>query len=135
MKRFEDLYLWNRGETLKLSKNFSTGEFTCRCGVCKEQTISIKLINKLQAVRDLVGPLTITSAYRCPAHQAALRGQGVQTAKGTSQHELGRAADVQAKNMPALEAALRKEFMAIGVAKTFFHVDLRTDKPREWRYA
>jgi uncharacterized protein YcbK (DUF882 family) len=129
---------WQRGSNLPLSAHFNAKEFTCQCGMCRPQKIKNDLITKLERVREKFGrPLIITSGYRCARHQASLRGQGLQTASGTSTHELGEAADVRPKDladMPELLKILEEEFKAIGLASTFYHVDLRADKIRRWKY-
>jgi uncharacterized protein YcbK (DUF882 family) len=87
-------------------------------------------------MRKAVGPLRITSAFRCKEHQASLRKSGILTAVGTSTHELGDAADILAIGKPidVVLAEAPKHFKAIGIAKTFIHVDLRDDKERRWPY-
>ncbi len=127
------MYTWSRGSNGMLSAHFNAKEFTCKCGVCRDQRISKTLIRKLEAVRDAVGPLTITSGYRCAMHQANLAKQGLQTAKNST-HVIGQAADIVATDMTALFTACEAEFKAIGTAKTFLHVDLRADKIRRWDY-
>jgi zinc D-Ala-D-Ala carboxypeptidase len=131
------MFSWNRGTVRMLSTHFSTKEFTCRCGMCRDQRISKELITKIEEVRALYGrPITVTSGFRCPRHQAHLRGTLPEghTAKGTSTHEMGQAADITGEDLPALFAACEKVFKAIGLAKTFYHVDLRNDKVRRWNY-
>lgn len=131
------MYHWSRGTNRNLSAHFTTKEFTCQCGICRDQRISEKLIEKLEEVRALYGrPIVVTSGFRCARHQAHLRGTlpPGYTAKGKSQHEEGFAADVKGEDMQALYAAIEQVFKAIGLAKTFFHVDLRADKVRRWNY-
>lgn len=91
----------------------------------------------MELVRAEYGmPITVTSAFRCGKYQAQLRGSlpPGHTAVGPSTHEYGNALDVQGPDMPKLLNILEKYFMAIGVASTFFHVDLRADKVRRWKY-
>lgn len=130
---------WKKGESKPLSKHFNSAEFSCHCThpSCQTQIIDEDLLAKLDAVRDELGePVVITSGHRCDAYQADLRAQGYETAKGISQHELGKAADVHADpaHMPQLIELTRKHFKARGIAHTFVHVDLRCDKEREWFY-
>jgi zinc D-Ala-D-Ala carboxypeptidase len=126
---------WSRGSNLPVSTHFNAKEFTCHCGVCKFQKISRELVNRLERVRVAYGaPITVTSGYRCVNHQAALRKKGVQTAVGTSTHELSHACDIFGADMPKLLKLLEQEFKSIGIAKTFYHVDLRDDKVRRWAY-
>lgn len=130
------LITWSRGRVQPVSQHFSTKEFTCKCGVCSMQKIEGELIKRLEEVRELYGrPIQVTSGYRCERYQEALRKQGLQTSTGPSTHQEGRAADITGEDLDELELACTKVFKAIGVAKTFLHVDLRDDKRRAWTYA
>ena len=83
----------------KLAPGFKVREFRCRDGsdvVMIDQT----LVVLLQAIREHFGkPITITSGYRTAAHNAAVGG-----AK-SSQHLLGRAADIQVLDTDPLAVA------------------------------
>ena len=57
-----------------LSKNFHLQEFACKCGCETEFVVDSKLVLILQAIRDEVGPLRITSGHRCPGHNKASGG-------------------------------------------------------------
>jgi uncharacterized protein YcbK (DUF882 family) len=129
---------WIRGSQDENTKigHFKLKEFECSCG-CKEQQIDMELIERLNAVREqLKGPIAISSGYRCANKQAQLRAAGYETAKGVSQHELGRAADIvtDLRKHAQLLSILEEEFNAIGIGKSFYHVDLRDDKHRYWSY-
>lgn len=127
------MFTWKRGEQHQLSKNFSTLEFECPCD-CIDQRISLQLIDNLQKVRDAVqDSIVVTSGYRCSSYQEALTKRGYQTAKN-SQHLLGNAADIWARNLTKLELEVHKHFMATGIARSFIHVDERRDKIRLWQY-
>lgn len=129
--------LFDKKEKKSLSKHFSTSEFACHCSFesCVEQKIASDLINELENVREALGkPITVTSGYRCHERQEELRKKGKETSAGISTHEQGRAADITAKDIAALDVACTKEFDAVGVAATFIHVDLRDDKKRRWTY-
>jgi uncharacterized protein YcbK (DUF882 family) len=133
---------WKKGEDISLTSSFKSSEFTCQCNhpECVTQSISLELLTRLQRVRNNLGkPITITSGYRCTAHQNELRGSGMfETAKGTSSHELGLAADIHADDMNTLEVLCNAQFDNIGTAKTFIHVDTREPKAdgskRLWSY-
>jgi zinc D-Ala-D-Ala carboxypeptidase len=132
-----NFFVWTKGERLKLGSDFTTHEFDCHClhAECKEQVIHRDLITDLERVRGHLGqPIKVTSGFRCTRHQIDLKAMGFETAKGTSSHELGMAADITCEDVPALVSACEKEFRAIGVARRFVHVDLRRDKPRRWGY-
>lgn len=129
-------YFWQKGVNKPLSANFGTKEFTCQCSNsdCEWQMVSKELIEKLQRLRtNMDSGITITSGYRCEKHQAKLAMSGLQTAKN-SQHVLGNAADISSSNLSRLHLLSKGHFKAIGVAKTFLHVDLRSDKYRTWTY-
>jgi uncharacterized protein YcbK (DUF882 family) len=134
--RFEAGYFyWNRGEGAQITRNFHAREFECRCGKCKPQLIALELVARLQVLRDWVGlPFTVTSGFRCPAHQTALSKSGLETAKSTSTHELGDAADIALMEPDVWVQDAARVFSAIGIASNFMHVDLRRDKRRRWGY-
>jgi hypothetical protein len=137
-----EYFQWKRGANLQLSPHFNSSEFECSCRQCTDQKIAVALVEKLELVREEYGaPLQITSAYRCLQRQKELLNDPkIQTVKN-SQHTIGNAVDVRpvvrsltSANMGRLLFILRKQFRAIGLAATFYHVDLRADKEREWKY-
>lgn len=129
-----------KGSDVNLSSNFHLREFSCPCNACTETKIDSDLITKLEAMRAVgQAPFRITSGYRCAWHQDDLRRRGYDTAVGTSEHELGRAADVIRADTRATGVELEKwartaGFKAVGVGWDWVHVDLRTDKERRWFY-
>lgn len=134
-------YLWNKDEDTQLSTHFSTTEYTCHCTnvSCKQQKIAKAVISRNESIRNALGaPVTIRSGYRCPAYQAMLAHMGLETAKGVSQHTLGNASDISAQDMSALLALCERFYTAIGVARSFIHVDTRAPHadgtPRRWSY-
>lgn len=145
MKEFQvtpdRFFVWPRGLRVQVSPYFSNVEFECPCGKCGDQRIAIDLVNKLSDVRHELGrPIKVTSGYRCHNYQLDLAARGYETATGTSQHELGRAADITCPGAMLHDFAkmlvlCEEQFMAIGEGLSFLHVDLRTDKPgRRWYY-
>ena len=155
IKKENGFYLWKKGLDLPFpnTKYFETWEFDCSCNFsnCIEQKVSIELIEKLILIRETFGlPVRITSSFRCSLYQKQLRLSGNQTAVGISQHELGKAADIQPtkmnkENLDKLFELCKNEFRAIGDARHkihpltgklrgFIHVDLRMDKERIWSY-
>lgn len=132
-----DYFVWHRGEVKQLSTHFTSVEFSCPCSnrTCTLQRISKDLVANLETVRQSLGvPVRITSGYRCSAYQAELKARGYETAVGVSQHELGNAADVRclAKH-DELVSLCEGLFDAVGVARSFVHVDTRAGK-RRWTY-
>lgn len=111
-----------------LSKNFSRWEFRCPC--CGLDAVDPVLVESLQLLRDIVGPLHINSACRCPKHNAEVGG------KANSQHLYGKAADIRADRATPEEVAMAAEkipsfnYGGIGRYNTFTHVDVRGRKAR-----
>ena len=120
----------------KLSPSFSVREFRCRDGT---DTIMIDegLVVLLQCIREHFGkPITITSGYRTAEHNAKVGGSK------SSQHLLGRAADIQVAGVsPDAVAAYAESLMPTwggvgrypvkaGRTKGWVHVDTRAKKSR-----
>ena len=90
-----------------LTKHFSRSEFACKCGKCKPIAVDFELVNVLEKLRSHIGqPITINSAYRCHAHNAAVQG------RPASKHLYGIAADIVVKGMPPADVAkyLRNQY-------------------------
>ena len=120
----------------QLAPGFKVREFRCRDGsdaIMIDQT----LVVLLQAIREHFNkPITITSGYRTAAHNAAVGG-----AK-SSQHLLGRAADIQVQDTDPLAVAAYAESLMpgwggvgrypvkAGRTKGWVHVDTRPNKSR-----
>jgi hypothetical protein len=129
-----NLITFAKGDKTKITANFARNEFACPCG-CNAQMIDAELVGKLQQVRDLLGvPLTITSGYRCLAHNSKVGG-----ASG-SKHLCGLAADWRTKdgsiNPVALGIIAAQYFDTVGIywygiggkATAFVHTDTRSGK-------
>ena len=133
-----DIIRFPKEELGHISDHFLFKEFACKCSYpsCKEQIIKKELIDKLEETRKATGlAIIVTSAYRCSEYQEELRERGFETSKGPSTHSLGMAVDIKQSNMNTLLGECSKRFLAIGVARSFLHVDLRKDKKRRWTYA
>lgn len=122
---------YKKGKSTRVSKNFSSREFDCKCKLksCEETLIDTDHVIRLQILRNLVGPLKVTSAYRCTEHNRNVGG-------GTrSQHLLGTATDLQ-----PLKTTLSKlfkmakiiDFPGIGDYPTFVHTDSRDGRKSRW---
>lgn len=117
-----------------LSKNFTRGEFFCKCGEDHDFVIDMSFIEKLQKTRELYGKkMTITSGHRCAAWNEKQGG-----AKG-SKHLTGEAADILVKTDrergALIDAALEAGIRRIGIAKTFVHLDGgAADRVTIWLY-
>lgn len=129
-------FRWSKKDDEPLSHHFRSREFTCPCNYddCFAQFISVKLLNKLEVLRATYNAsIHVNSGFRCKRHQDDLRAQGLETAKGTSQHQLGEAADLKGVDQDSLVVAATKIFTTYGIAKTFIHVDTRVG-PIIWSY-
>lgn len=77
---------------------------------------------RLIALREELGPLPLTSAYRCPAYNILISSTGE-----NGPHTTGEAVDIAcpngARRMQIVAAALRHGFDRIGVGKNFVHLD------------
>ena len=122
----------------RLAPDFKVRELRCRDGsdtVMVDETLTVVL----QCIREHFGkPVTITSGYRTAAHNAAVGG-----AK-SSQHLLGRAADIRVEGVSVEDVAAYAESLMpdwggvgrypvkAGRAAGWVHVDTRAEKAR-WR--
>jgi len=121
---------------MKLTNNFDSSEFKCKCGCEMTRDVIENMFNlsdKLQLIRDVYGAIHINSAYRCKKHNSSIGS------KDTSQHILGKAADITIDNMSpsevadAVEKSIAKDevvFGGLGRYNTFTHVDIRDNKAR-----
>ena len=121
---------------MKLTNNFSLSEFECKCG-CKmpadvEENIK-ELADNLQVLRDVIGRIDLTNAYRCEEHNADVGGAT------DSQHIKGKAADIKSSTLnPSEIASVVDDLMkiewfkigGIGIYNTFTHVDIRGVRAR-----
>lgn len=129
-------YSLARDGAKQLAPAFKVREFRCRDGsdtIMVDQT----LVVLLQAIREHFGkPITITSGYRTAAHNKSVGG-----AK-SSQHLLGRAADIQVAGTTVEAVAAYAESLMpdwggvgrypvkAGRTKGWVHVDTRPNKSR-----
>jgi len=119
-----------------ITKNFSIEEFQCRCGCNMPEFVKknvIELAENLQIIRDEVGRLDLTNAYRCKDHNSDVGGST------SSQHLVGKAADVKSKSIKPKEMAqivndlMKNEKIktgGIGIYNTFTHIDIRGVRAR-----
>ena len=122
----------------RLAPDFKVRELRCRDGtdtVMVDEVLTVVL----QCIREHFGkPVTITSGYRTAAHNAAVGG-----AK-SSQHLLGRAADIRVESVSVEDVAAYTESLMpdwggvgrypvkAGRATGWVHVDTRAENAR-WR--
>ena len=131
-------YSFAKNGNRRLAPDFKVRELRCRDGtdtVMVDEALTVVL----QCIREHFGkPVTITSGYRTAAHNAAVGG-----AK-SSQHLLGRAADIRVQGVSVEDVAAYTESLMpdwggvgrypakAGRATGWVHVDTRADKAR-WR--
>ena len=112
-----------------LATNFTLSEFACKCG-CGAVSVSPKfgeLVARLQMLREKVGPVHITSGYRCAKYDAKV---GTSSGPGQGPHTTGTAADIYVSGMTVDKLAAEAKavgFTGIGIYRglAFVHVDLR----------
>lgn len=127
----------NKGIYMNLTENFKLKEFDCRDGSEMPPHVFKNVVSlsvALQEIRDCVGyPIKITSAYR------SLEYNKIIGSKDTSQHVLGKAADLQVKELipielyETIEALIEMEYIpegGLGLYNTFVHYDIRGYKAR-----
>lgn len=113
-----------------LSAHFSRKEFECRC--CGRLQLSQKLLDGLEALRELAGvPVVVNAGYRCPRHNREIGGVP------GSEHIHGLAADIRLRGLSLqqmYEFALQvPQFAAGGIGAyddDFLHVDVREHHAR-----
>lgn len=118
---------YTKGKAVKLSTNFKSTEFDCKCnGYCKKTIIDSQLVTYLQLIRNHFGkPITINSGYRCAKHNRAVGGSS------GSKHTKGAAADIVVRGVEPKEVAKYCEAIGIkgiGLYSTFVHIDTRSKK-------
>jgi len=117
-----------------LTEHFSKYEFKCCCSECKKKKIHIdlNLVYRLEELRDLIGnkPINITSGVRCKAENSRSGGDS------NSPHVLGKAADIQVKEVKPVKVALMAELVdgvRIGIYPNHVHIDVLCPNPsRFW---
>jgi len=123
--------------------HFSNEEIMCRCG-CGQIQADPYFLRLLNQLRDKLNrPLMVNSFYRCPQHDASIRGHG--------NHTTGKAVDlvcattrergeiikawtqiVRAENDRWIDSGHFPETHVpyrIGIGKTFLHIDIVTELP------
>ena len=124
---------------LHLSKNFWLSEFIRSASadnnnIHQQFEIELNVLTNLvyltnsllQPLRDFVGPINITSGYRCPEVNAIVGGSS------SSQHLYGQAADFVCIDIPkAILFIKNKTFDQLIVYNTFIHVSITTSFNRK----
>ena len=122
---------------------FKHSEFNCNCGGedCKGEKMNYAFLDKLDSARGLAEntPFKITSGFRCKEYNEDLIRRNFKASRSSS-HLKGLAADISVKDSKSrfivFNSLLLAGFTRIGIAETFIHVDLDTDKTQNviWTY-
>ncbi len=110
---------------------FRPEEFLCKCGCgAGVERMDPAMLAMLDEARRLAGiPFVVSSAYRCPAHNAAVGGVK------DSAHARGHAVDIRCtssqERFVMLAALMDAGFRRIELAPTWLHVDNDPDKPQD----
>ena len=128
-------YSLRRDSTRQLSPSFRVREFGCKGS--DVVLLDEELVVLLQCIREHFGkPVHITSGYRTPEHNAEVGGSK------SSQHLLGRAADIRVAGVSVEDVAAYAESLMpgwggvgrypvkAGRATGWVHVDTRQNKSR-----
>lgn len=119
-----------------MTPHFKTSELACKCGC--GMLPAQAFMDKVERLRVAYGKaLTVTSAARCPEHNAKVSGTG-----RTGPHTTGRAIDFAVDRADAYrlaKLAFEQGFTGIGFqqkgAGRFLHVDDLTEgRPTIWSY-
>lgn len=117
---------FSKGQPIPQTPHFSRYEFDCPCGRCSMTKHDTELSQRLETLRTLVGPLHVSSGYRCPSHNAAVGGSR------NSMHVAGRAADIYGSLNPVALGIIAQAqgFRGVGIywygSTAFVHVDTRS---------
>ena len=117
-------------------KNFNLDEFKCKCG-CGNVSVYSDLLDLLQTARDIIGPMQITSAFRCNEHNDSVSSTGL-----SGPHTTSKAVDIHVSNSQHRKQLIdyfTNKVTGLGIAKTFIHIDILTSdevphRPNCWLY-
>ena len=129
-------YVREPGDWKEKWVNFSLDEFKCQCG-CGHVSVHSDLLDLLQTARNVLGPLTITSAYRCPEHNDKVSSTGL-----SGPHTTSKACDLHVSNSQHRKKLIdyfANKVTGLGIAKTFVHIDIISSeelphRPNAWIY-
>ena len=117
-------------------KNFVLDEFKCSC--CGQVKMDAAMIDLVQNARNELGPLSITSAFRCSSHNDSVSSTGP-----NGPHTTGHSLDIAVKNSQHRKQLIdwfATKVTGLGIAKSFIHIDnLTADngfdmRPNAWKY-
>jgi zinc D-Ala-D-Ala carboxypeptidase len=128
-------YVREPGDWKEKWVNFSYDE--CKCSCCGLVDVSSDLLDLLQEARNILGPLQITSFYRCPSHNESVSSTGP-----TGPHTTGKSCDIHVSNSQHRKLLIdyfANKVTGLGIAKTFIHIDIispeeLSHRPNCWLY-
>jgi len=107
--------------------SFSAAEMACKCG-CGQADMDDNFMSMLQGLRNAVGPIPVTSGYRCEEYNKSISGGPA--------HPAGMAVDVAVSRASAyrmLKTAFLYGFSGIGIQQKgdgrFLHLDTLKNSP------
>ena len=130
------IYVREPGDWDQSWVNFKPEEL--QCSHCQTLKIHAGIMNGLQQARNDLGPLSITSGYRCSEHNSAVSKTGP-----GGPHTTGKAVDIHVSNSQHRKQLIdyfADKVTGLGIAKTFIHIDLLTSddgfemRPNCWIY-
>ena len=128
-------YIREPGDWKERWVNFSYDE--CKCSCCGLVDVSSDLLDLLQEARNVLGPLTITSFYRCPSHNDSVSSTGP-----NGPHTTGKSCDIHVSNSQHRKKLIdyfTNKVTGLGIAKSFIHIDIISpeeipNRPNCWLY-
>jgi len=128
-------YIREPGDWKEKWVNFSYDE--CKCSCCGLVDVSSDLLDLLQEARNELGPLQITSFYRCPSHNDSVSSTGP-----TGPHTTGKSVDIHVSNSQHRKKLIdyfTNKVTGLGIAKSFIHIDIispeeLSNRPNCWLY-
>ena len=129
-------YITEPGDWKESWENFNPEELSC--SHCGELKIHEDIMDLLQEARGVLGPLSITSGYRCSEHNAAVSKTGP-----SGPHTTGKAVDISVRDSQHRKVLIdyfAPEVTGLGIAKSFIHIDLLYEedgfemRPNSWVY-
>ena len=130
-------YVSEQSDWMEKWKNFELNEFKCKCG-CDEVKINSDMLDLIQEARDELGPLSISSAFRCSSHNSSVSSTGE-----SGPHTTGHALDITVKDSQHRKQLIdwfATKVTGLGIAKSFIHIDNLTSqegfdmRPNAWKY-
>ena len=130
-------YVKEQSDWMEKWKNFELNEFKCKCG-CDEVKINSDMLDLIQEARDELGPLSISSAFRCSSHNSSVSSTGE-----NGPHTTGHALDITVKDSQHRKQLIdwfATKVTGLGIAKSFIHIDNLTAeegfdmRPNAWKY-